>query len=588
MVLDWIARGVSTTPEVPIRKRAIWMPSPVPSDPEAAQALQSEISVLLRRGVVERCDPSTLQACSPVFVIRKSSGGWRFIADLRRLNEHFAPRYCKLPTWAAIAAAVSPNAHACVLDVQAAFHNVPLARGLSTLMGFMYAGRAYCFRAAPFGYRNSPFLWSTLFRPALKHVTRMLPEARIVTYVDDLLVVCETAAEASRARDTVARELVSLGFRIKRDDRWEPRMVTRFLGFELDTRGRGTVRALPSRTGPLVPLCHAVVRCDATRQMAARLLGSIRALRVAWPWVLVDSALFAHWIGRVQAAWRQRVSPPDSVRRELVTLCAALRQRHEAPLRRAPPTVTITTDASGWGWGGHSSLGNVASGLFDPAERCLPACIREALGVIRAMQALRSDWEGRPLRIESDSTVVVASIQARRARSLSIVGPMRELRSMVGNGVIYASHIAGSLNVLADRLSRLRPVSDSHLLTESAIKEAMLALNCENGVDLFALGTNVFSINWAVYGVSLANPPFSLVARCVAHFRACAEMADNNFRTLLVTPRWASQSWFTAAGAMSSGHLDLEWTALRNRPPGDVRVWGVRVWRLDASLVQHL
>jgi len=63
------------------------------------QICSREISRLLARGAIEIVAECIGQFLSPFFVIRKSSGGRRFILNLKHLNQFVSTRHFKLEDW---------------------------------------------------------------------------------------------------------------------------------------------------------------------------------------------------------------------------------------------------------------------------------------------------------------------------------------------------------------------------------------------------------------------------------------------------------------------------------------------------------
>lgn len=346
-----------------------------------------------------------------------------------------------------------------------------------------------------------------------------------------------------------------------------------------------------------------------SRRDAARLLGSIRALRPAAPWILLDTAALSAWLARLER-WETRYHIPLAVQDEMRALVPLLRRGISSPLRPPPPAWVVTTDASGWGWGATISRGSyqhelTSHGVFSPSERTAPACIREMYAVTYALAAFRETIGGDSVLVRSDSTVVVTSLQAKRARARDLVSPLRKIREIIPTTVeIYSSHIPGVLNVHADELSRIpEPTTGVHWVRRSVFVHACRTLDVWPEVDLFgsstfhqlrpfvsarrdpsAIANNSFTLDWSVWRVAWANPPFGLLPRTLAHFRSCAEASTREFSIILVTPRHIAQSW-----AVSLPLLALRWFDLPDNatvfPPPEALVgrWTLRVWILSAS-----
>ena len=568
------------------------------------QALREELEQLLNRGTIAVCSPRDLRACSRVFLVPKKNGKYRFIHDLRAVNRSFSDfPVMRLPTFREIAASAPTGGFAAVIDIAAAFHMVKISPYLSSLFGFAVDGTFYKFLAAPFGFAGSPYLWASFFRPILDKIRSSVAPVTVTAYVDDILFLDSSEERVRVAVATACQLLTRLGFGLKLDARSIPAQRNRFLGFDIDLRHAPVLSTTSARTGPLAASCG---RWSESRSMswldAARLLGGLRSLRPAAPWILVDTALFAHWHARLSRSHRRCSTLPVPVREELRALVLRLRAGFSTSLRIAPPSIVLTTDASGHGWGAHLSTGEQCQGLFSPSERTAPACVREMYAVCHALLDLADKLQGHSLLVRSDSTVVVVSLQAKRARAFDLIEPMRLIRdlSRLLRG-LHASHIPGIENHVADRLSRMRDTG-VHLLSRQAYASAVATLVLP-AVDLFgssrfaqlpqyvapradtrAIGCNAFTVDWAQFRVCWANPPFGLLARTLAHFRACAEQTNSEFKLLLVTPANLTQSWSVCLPDLAEAFTDLPPGAM----PASGQPWPVRVWQLSASRARRI
>lgn len=85
------------------------------------QICSQEITRLLKRGAIEIVEDCENQFLSSFFVIRKSSGGWRFILNLKKLNRFiFAPHF-KLEDWKTVIRLLSPNDYLASIDSEDAY-----------------------------------------------------------------------------------------------------------------------------------------------------------------------------------------------------------------------------------------------------------------------------------------------------------------------------------------------------------------------------------------------------------------------------------------------------------------------------------
>lgn len=572
--------------------------SRVPTDEVEREGLFSEIRDLLRSGAVEQCSRRDVATTSPVFVVPKQApGSFRFIMDLREVNKSWTPPKTRLITFATIAACVRPGTWLAVADVRSAFHQVPVAASLRRWFGFRLQGRYYRFRSCPFGWNVSPWAWNQFFKPVLSRARDLNRGVSLLCYVDDILFVGDSEDAVSLALARTRALLEGLGFALKLDERAAPSQRTRFLGFNLDAT-TASIACVPARTAAIARTALALHHAgSASLLQTARLLGSLRSLRAAYRWVLLDSAHLSRFVGALDWSDRHRVvTLPRTVLDELPCLARSLRSLHAVPLSPPPPDLVLTTDASGYGWGGFLSTGERASGVFTLEEAALPAVAREALAVVFALRSLRPCAES--LLIRSDSTVVVVSLITRRARGATLISPMREIRDLLGHTHVTSTHIPGIRNTLADALSRSPCRPHAHIISRRAFASAVRQLGLSPDVDLFAdrltakvvryysaradpyaVATNAFTADWSEFSVAYANPPFSLIARTLAHWQACTHRSrDESPKLILVVPSWPTADWARALSRLSESTAALGTACLSTGIPA--------LWPLEAHLLR--
>ena len=62
--------------------------------PEEIQGMRQKISVMLQKNAIMEVPPDSPGFYSNIFMVRKASGGWRPVIDLKSLNAHiYAPHF---------------------------------------------------------------------------------------------------------------------------------------------------------------------------------------------------------------------------------------------------------------------------------------------------------------------------------------------------------------------------------------------------------------------------------------------------------------------------------------------------------------
>lgn len=162
-----------------------------PLSSEKLVALHSLVQEQLDAGHIE---PSTSPWNTPVFVIKKKSGKWRFLSDLRKINEciqPMGPLQCGLPNPNLI-----PQSHKLlVVDLKDCFFTIPLQSQDKEKFAFTVPvlnnsqpTKRYQWCVLPQGMLNSPTICQYFVDQALQPFRDQFPSYLVYHYMDDILI----------------------------------------------------------------------------------------------------------------------------------------------------------------------------------------------------------------------------------------------------------------------------------------------------------------------------------------------------------------------------------------------------------------
>ena len=123
----------------------------------------------------------------------------------------------------------------------------------------------------------------------------------------------------------------------------------------------------------------------------------------------------------------------------------------------------IFTDASNAGWGAHLGQ-NSTGGLWSLSEKHLHINLLEMKAVLLALQFFKTDCRNNQVLITSDNTSVVAYINKQGdTRSAELCALMWRILTWCHQNkvTLRARHVPGSLNVIADGLSRRNQIQST-------------------------------------------------------------------------------------------------------------------------------
>ncbi|RMB92731.1 hypothetical protein DUI87_30877 [Hirundo rustica rustica] len=196
--------------------RPIWENQwPLPHD--KLNALRELVQEQLDQGHLE---PSTSPWNTPVFCIKKKSGKWRLLQDLRKINavmEGMGTLQAGMPSPTMLPA----DWPVLIVDLKDWFFTIPLHPDDRPKFAFMVPtinnaklAQRYQWKVLPQGMRNSPVLCQWYVARALSGVRKQFPDAHVYHYMDDILVAMPTQDELLRIQPQLLNPLHSHGLQV--------------------------------------------------------------------------------------------------------------------------------------------------------------------------------------------------------------------------------------------------------------------------------------------------------------------------------------------------------------------------------------
>ena len=171
----------------------VWIDQwPLPT--EKLTALKSLIQEQLALG---RLEPSNSPYNTPVFVIKKKSGRWRFLQDLRAVNKVIRPMgslQCGLPN----PNLLPRNYKLAVIDFKDAFFSIPLSQTDRLLFAFTlpvinhsHPTSRFQWKVLPQGMLNSATMCQYVVHALLEPFRLAHPDVLLFHYMDDILLAAD-------------------------------------------------------------------------------------------------------------------------------------------------------------------------------------------------------------------------------------------------------------------------------------------------------------------------------------------------------------------------------------------------------------
>lgn len=200
-------------------------------NPAMQQIINDELETMLGDGVVE---PSKSPWSSPVVLVKKPSGKYRFCIDFRKLNSSTEKDAYPLPHINAILENLRGAKYISTIDLKQGYWQVPLSPSSRPLTAFTVPGKGlYQFSVLPFGLHSA----GATFQRLLDGVIGPELEPRAFAYLDDLILVSSSFEEHLELLKDVFERLRKAGLQINVEKCQFCRKELRYLGHMLDERG---------------------------------------------------------------------------------------------------------------------------------------------------------------------------------------------------------------------------------------------------------------------------------------------------------------------------------------------------------------
>ena len=163
---------------------------------------------MLKDGVIE---PSNSPWSSPVILVRKKDGSYRFCADYRKLNLVTVKDVYPLPRIDDALSRLEKTRYFSSMDLQSGFWQIEVAPESREKTAFVTPDGLWQFKKMPFGLCNSP----ASFQRKMDIVLTGLKWNSCLIYLDDVVVFSSTYDEHLTQLNSVLTAIKEAGLRLK-------------------------------------------------------------------------------------------------------------------------------------------------------------------------------------------------------------------------------------------------------------------------------------------------------------------------------------------------------------------------------------
>ena len=244
-VREWVARFGASSWATKLVRRGVVLPlRERPSPYRAIQrplgvdqrlAISSEIAQMLKVGAIRRTSPRPDSIVSSIFCVNKKGTDklWPCL-DLHSLNRFLDPPRFRLDGLLVVRKLIQQGDWTCSIDLSSAYWHIPLSRKVKRYFHFQWEGSTYQFDVLPFGVSVAPWIFWKVLRPWTQSLRSK--GIRVVVYLDDILIMADSAESCVRHTQIAASGLQALGFcQNQKKSSLVPSRNCTFLGVDIDT-----------------------------------------------------------------------------------------------------------------------------------------------------------------------------------------------------------------------------------------------------------------------------------------------------------------------------------------------------------------
>lgn len=423
-----------------------------PVSPAKQKIIDEELKSMLAQDIIE---PSKSSWSSPILLVPKRDGGYRFCVDYRALNAVTKKDAYPLPYISAILDRLRDAKYLSSMDIKSAYWQVPVKESCRELTAFTVPGGRglYHFKRMPFGLSNAPATWQRLIDTVLGPEL----EPYVFVYLDDIIVISPDFDIHVKTLSQVFDRLYAAGLTVSQDKCKFCRPSLKYLGYIVDANG---LRVDPEKIEAILN-----VKAPTNITEVRRFLG------------------MASWYRRFVPDFSSTVAPLTRLtckncRFRWTDDCdrafKAIRDKLiSAPILTCPDfscPFVLQTDASGYGIGavltqqldGEEKVICFLSRSLTKQERNFSTTERECLSVIWAVEKLRHYLEGTHFTVVTDHASL---IWLNRLKDPTGRLARWAIRLQPFNYTII--HRKGKENIVPDYLSRSVPIVTDSISVDS-------------------------------------------------------------------------------------------------------------------------
>ena len=400
--------------------------------------VKDQIDKMMEQGLISM---STGAWSSPIVLVKKKDGTWRFCVDYRKLNAVTVKHSMALTNIDNAMEIMHGKRYFSSIDLCSGFHQVSLHEDSKEKSSFITPFGTYRWNVMPQGASGSP---STFQRLALAIMADLITEGSSCVYLDDWLMTSRTFDKHLELLRTVFSRLRFAGLKYRLSKSTFCQRELTYLGHVISAKG---IAVAPHNTEKISKF-----KAPTDKTGVKRLLGLFSFYRTYIKGFSSIAAPLIHLTKDVPFVWTEECQHAMEVLKERIT---------SAPILSFPDfsrPFVLTTDASATAVGavlsqvgedGKSHPVSFYSRALKAPERKWDACEQELFAILCAVKHYRAFLMNTHFKVQTDNVACTYIV-----KKSDFTPRLARWAVQLADYSFDIEHKAGKENLVADALSR--------------------------------------------------------------------------------------------------------------------------------------